>query len=162
MKKELKEGMGFICETLYEKKRIWQKLINAGYPMCDKINENDFKRWKHIFWSTHFDEWHMTNRLGDITHPLNESEFFDEWTPKAGEWVEVSTKEDPDNYSKRQYLCTIDGTHICVEGGGKITVAGQFFIWSHIRQIKPETMTVQEAQDKLRELTGNANLKIIS
>jgi hypothetical protein len=156
MKKELKEGMGFICETLEDKKRIWQKLTDAGYPMVYSW-ENALHENYSIMWSTDAHFGSVANHF--ITDPLNESDFFDEvenWTPKAGEWVEVSTKEDPDNYSKRQYLCTIDGFHLCVEAGGKITEVGQFFIWQHIRQIKPETMTLQEAQDRLKELTGKS------
>jgi hypothetical protein len=151
MKKELKEGMGFICETLEDKKRIWQKLTDAGYPMyCkweDALHENYGIRYdkQGLFGS-------VANHL--IPHPLNESDFFNDWTPKAGEWVEVSTKEDPDNYSKRQYLCTIDSVHLCVEGGASYTQTGYFFEWKHIRKIKPETMTLQE----VREALGKPNL----
>jgi hypothetical protein len=152
MKKELKEGMGFICETLEEKKRIWKKLIDAGYPM-----HFDFECASMIVFCIRFIHGAFESSYpNQITHPLNESDFFDEWTPKAGEWVEVSTKEDPDNYSKRQYLCTIDSVHLCVEGGASYTQTGYFFEWKHIRQIKPETMTLQE----VREALGKPNLVI--
>jgi len=156
MKKELKEGMGFICANPDDKKRIWQKLTDAGYEMYDKIDEDELKRWKHIFWSTNFDEWHMTNDEDAVTHPLNESDFFDDWTPKAGEWVEVSKEEDPENYSKRQYLCSIDGVHLCVYNGEHFKLSAEFSEWKHIRQIKPETMTLQE----VREALGKPNLVI--
>jgi hypothetical protein len=151
MKKELKEGMGFICANLEEKKRIWQKLTDAGYEMCDKIGEDELKRWKHIFWSTGFDEWHMTNSLSHITDPLNESDFFDEWTPKAGEWVEV--RDNGNVWSKRQYLCTIDGKHLTVADGQSFQNYDVLMCWKHIRP-KPETMTLQE----VREALGKPNL----
>ncbi len=151
MEKELKDGQGFICETREDKKRIWKRLIEAGYPMYGDGNEDYFSNiyWKYI------------NKFVEcakscITDPLNESDFFNEWTPQAGEWVEVSTKEDPENYSKRQYLCIIDGVHLCVEGGASYTQTGYFFEWQHIRQIKPETMTLQE----VREALGKPNLVI--
>jgi hypothetical protein len=153
MKKELKEGMGFICETLEEKKRIWQKLTDAGYPMCGYGKDDYFS---NIYWQCTGANMFVECAKSLVTHPLNESDFFDEWTPKAGEWVEVSTKEDPDNYSKRQYLCTIDSVHLCVEGGASYTQTGYFFEWKHIRQIKPETMTLQE----VREALGKPNLVI--
>jgi hypothetical protein len=152
MKKELKEGMGFICETLEDKKRIWQKLTDAGYPMHFSYEEADINLLCIRFLRAAF----ASSYPDQITHPLNESDFFDEWTPQAGEWVEVSTKEDPDNYSKRQYLCTIDSVHLCVEGGASYTQTGYFFEWKHIRQIKPETMTLQE----VREALGKPNLVI--
>jgi hypothetical protein len=113
------------------------------------------RRFRDLFASTN-----AANTMNTITDPLNESDFFDEWTPQTGEWVEVSTKEDPENYSKRQYLCTIDGKHLCVDFGGSITSNNQFIVWQHIRQIKPETMTLQEAQDKLREVLNKPNLVI--
>jgi len=151
--KQVSEGQGFVCATIEDKKRIWQKLTDVGYPMYDK---GDDKAYPNIaFIDGDFTECHKSS----ITDPLNESDFFDEWTPQAGEWVEVSTKADPDNYSKRQYLCTIDGFHLCVDGGS-ITRGGYFFVWKHIRQIKPETMTLQEAQDKLREVLNKPNLVI--
>jgi hypothetical protein len=155
MEKKLKqviEGQGFVCETLEDKKRIWQKLTDAGYPMFlswEKSSENNLE----IMWI--YNEFCMAKK-GTITDPLNESEFFDDWTPQAGEWVEVSTKKDPDNYSKRQYLCTIDGEHLCVHNSSKYTEHSMFAIWQHIRQIKPETMTLQE----VREALGKPNLII--
>jgi len=173
MKKELKEGMGFICETLEDKERIWQKLTDAGYKVCAKIDEDELKRWKHIFWSTGFDEWHMTNSLSHITNPLNESEFFDEvelkgleyhlnqldfnelsneWIPKAGEWVEVSDMGTI--WHKRQFFCTIDRIHLTASGGDSHNLTSSFSEWKHIRQIKPETMTLQE----VREALGKPNL----
>jgi hypothetical protein len=156
MKKELKEGMGFICETLEDKKRIWQKLTDAGYPCWEGIKQGYLEKYKHIYFDLDEKEFHLTNSLSHITHPLNESDFFNDWTPKAGEWVEVSTKEDPDNYSKRQYLCTINGEHLCVDAGKSFLETAIYVPWPHIRQIKPETMTLQE----VREALGKPNLII--
>jgi hypothetical protein len=152
--KQVSEGQGFICATIEDKKRIWEKLTDAGYPMY--LDGDDDLYPNIAFIDEDFTECHKSS----ITDPLNESDFFYEWTPQAGEWVDVSTKEDPDNYSKRQYLCTIDSVHLCVEGGASYTQTGYFFEWKHIRQIKPETMTLQEAQDKLREVLGKPNLVI--
>jgi hypothetical protein len=170
MKKELKEGMGFVCATLDEKKRIWQKLIDSGYDVFHDAHQEPYihiRRFRDVFAST--------NAANTITDPLNESDFFDEvhsidcngeidsvnqtqpeWTPQAGEWVEVSTKVDPENYSKRQYLCTIDGKHLCVDAGKSFLETAIYFSWHHIRQIKPETMTLQE----VREALGKPNLVI--
>jgi hypothetical protein len=152
--KQVSEGQGFICATLEDKKRIWKRLTDEGYEMSDR--SKDFNEWENIHFSGFDNKWHMNKNTDIITDPLNESDFFDEWTPQAGQWVEVSTKEDPDNYSKRQYLCTIDGVHLCVEGGASYTQTGYFFEWQHIRQIKPETMTLQE----VREALGKPNLII--
>jgi hypothetical protein len=80
-------------------------------------------------------------------------ELKDEWTPQAGEWVEVS---DNDSWNERQYLCTIDGVHLCVSNGGDYKNNSVFTPWKHIRQIKPETMTLQE----VREALGKPNLII--
>jgi hypothetical protein len=145
MKKELKEGMGFICETLEDKKRIWQKLTDAGYEMYG----DDKHDKQHILFTY---DMFITNDY--ITHPLNESDFFDEWTPKAGEWVEVS--DNGDSWQKKQYLCTIEGVHLCVYGGEHFESCAEFSDYKHLRQIKPETMTLQE----VREALGKPNLVI--
>jgi hypothetical protein len=84
-----------------------------------------------------------------------EKKLKDEWTPKAGEWVEVS--DDGAWLDKpRQYLCTIDGFHLCIESGNSYKNNSVFTPWKHIRQIKPETMTL----DEVREALGKPNLII--
>jgi hypothetical protein len=149
MKKELKEGMGFICANLEEKKRIWQKLTDAGYKVCDKIDEDELKRWKHIFWSTGLGEFHLTNSLSHITDPLNESDFFDEWTPKAGDWVEVS--DDGKTWFPEPQVFVVKWNNLYYSTSG---VNNCLWPSNHIRQIKPETMTLQE----VREALGKPNL----
>jgi len=154
MKKKLKqvsEGQGFVCATLEEKKRIWKKLTDAGYPMhfdykdadikllCIRFTQGAFKSGSHNY----------------ITHPLNESDFFDEWTPQAGEWVYVWDEGAWLKYPRVFGVKYKDLYYYESE------ITGRLLPTTKIRQIKPETMTLQEAQDKLRELTGNANLKII-
>jgi len=155
MKKELKEGMGFICETLEDKKRIWEKLTDAGYKMFFEGNNNEFK---HIYW---VDEMWVETTSGNITHPLNEAEFFgeNEWTPKPGEWVEVS--DNKELWTKRQYLATVNRQYICVVDGRDIHNSSGFNTWLHIRQIELEIMTLQEAKKKLSELLDKPNLIII-
>jgi hypothetical protein len=158
MKKELKEGMGFICETLEDKKRIWQKLTDAGYPCWEGIKQGYLEKYKYIYFDLDEKEFHLINSLSHITDPLNESDFFDEWTPKPGEWVEVS--DNKELWTKRQYLATVNRQYICVVYGGDIHNSSGFNTWLHIRQIKPETITLEEAQDKLRELLNKPNLTI--
>jgi len=156
MEKKLKqviEGMGFICETLEEKKRIWKRLTEAGYPMVCK--------WEDALHGNYGIRYDKQGNFGSvanhlITDPLNESDFFDEWTPKAGEWVDVSDN-GIDWYSQpKQYLCAIDNVYLCVEGGESFKENNEFSKWQHIRQIKPETMTLQE----VREALGKPNLII--
>jgi hypothetical protein len=93
-----------------------------------------------------------------VTDPLNESDFFDDWTPQAGEWVEAF--HNGESRGNRQYLCTIDGNHLVVCDGEDYKTEYMFIGCDDIRQIKPETMTLQEAQDKLREVLGKPNLVI--
>jgi hypothetical protein len=81
-------------------------------------------------------------------------ELKDDWTPQAGEWVEVSDNDR--SWGERQYLCTIEGIHLCVDAGNDYTQDSIFTKWQHIRQIKPETMTLQE----VREALGKPNLII--
>jgi hypothetical protein len=150
MKKELKEGMGFICANLEDKKRIWQRLTDAGYPMrCDW--DDSYNGYKTIgFWRGEFSSFNSNF----VTDPLNESDFFDDWTPQAGEWV--YPWDDEISWNERQYLCTINGVHLCVSNGGEYKDNSVFITWKHIRQIKPETMTLQE----VREALGKPNLVI--
>jgi len=156
MKKEVKNRQGFICEDLEEKKRIWQKLTDAGYPMHSSYEDCD-KDYPHIVFSTIEFCGGFSENINEI---LNEAEFFGEteWTPKPGEWVESS--HDGHNEFKRQYLCTINGVHICVGYGDDIDGCDRFVKIKYIRQIKPETITLQEAQEKLRELLNKPNLTI--
>jgi hypothetical protein len=157
MKNKLKGlfiSQGFNCKDLDEKKRIWQKLTDAGYPMFHSPNYDD---WLNIV----FIDGRFCN-FGGVGEPLNESEFFgeNEWTPKAGEWVEVSL--DGVDWVKRQYLCTIDGIHFCVFNGEDYRLCAEFGEWKYIRQIPMETMTLKEAQEKLRELLNKPSLTIKS
>jgi hypothetical protein len=144
MKKELKEGMGFICETLEEKKRIWQKLTDAGYPM-----HFDFECASMIVFCIRFIHGAFESSYpNQITHPLNESDFFNDWTPKAGELVEASNcgidwrERIFMGIWKDTYYCFIEANYGCA------------WRYKHIRQIKPETMTLQE----VREALGKPNL----
>jgi hypothetical protein len=147
--KQVSEGQGFVCKDLDEKKRLWQKLTDAGYPMY-REEEHPFI---HIKWFV--DCFASTSVSKIITDPLNESDFFDDWTPQAGEWVEVC--DDGTWLDKpRQYLCTIDGVHLVVATGSDYENQTAFSPWKHIRQIKPETMTLQE----VREALGKPNLII--
>ena len=150
--KQVSEGQGFICANLEEKKRIWQKLTDAGYPMFQKPSVI----YKHIVWSEGvFVDYSFVEA---ITDPLNESDFFDEWTPQAGEWVEAF--HNGESRGNRQYLCTIDGNHLVVCDGYDYKTKCMFIGCDDIRQIKPETMTLQEAQNKLREVLNKPNLVI--
>jgi hypothetical protein len=153
MKREIKDGQGFICKDLEEKIRIWEKLIQHRYPIFADGND---PWYKHIVWyNGEFTETNQNN-----IQALNEAEFFgeNEWTPKAGEWVEVS--DNKELWTKRQYLATVNRQYICVVHGGDIHNSSGFNTWLHIRQIKPETITLQEDQEKLRELLNKPNLKI--
>jgi hypothetical protein len=149
MKKKLKqvsEGQGFVCATLEEKKRIWKKLTDAGYPMhfdykdadikllCIRFTQGAFKSGSHNY----------------ITHPLNESDFFDEWTPQAGEWVEVC--DDGKTWFKHDYKFIFEhkGVYYC-----ETSDIPNLLAWKYIRP-KPETMTLQE----VREAFGKPNLVI--
>jgi hypothetical protein len=150
--KTLERGMGFICETLEDKKRIWQKLTDAGYPMHFSYEDADINLLCIRFFHVAF----ASSDANQITDPLNESDFFDEWTPKAGDKVEVS--DDGKTWFPEPQVFVVKWNNLYYS-----TSKVNNYLWpsNHIRQIKPETMTLQEAQDKLRELTGNANLKII-
>jgi hypothetical protein len=142
--KQVSEGQGFVCANLEEKERLWQRLFDAGYPMFlswEKSSENNLE----IMWI--YNMFCMAKK-GTITDPLNESEFFDDWTPQAGEWVEALiynvweahvfvTYWDEKYWIKRNDVYQL---HPC----------------SKIRQIKPETMTLQE----VREVLGKPNLVI--
>jgi hypothetical protein len=153
MKREVKNGQGFVCATIEDKKRIWEKLIQHRYPMF--ANGND-PLYKHIEWDD--GEFVETNEKN--IEPLNEAEFFGEteWTPKPGEWVEASL--DGIDWVKRQYLCTIDGIHFCVFNGEDYRLCAEFGEWRYIRQIPMKKMTLKEAQEKLRELLNKPNLTI--
>jgi hypothetical protein len=109
------------------------------------IWEQSYKDGLEIAW---VDGVFCTGQKGTITHPLNESDFFDDWTPQAGEWVEALiynlweahvfvTYWDEKYWIKRNDVYQL---HPC----------------SQIRQIKPETMTLQE----VREALGKPNLVI--
>jgi hypothetical protein len=107
MKKEIKNGQGFICKDLNERTRIWYKLEDAGYPMFHKrsiIGIHSYLEYPHIFWQD--DVFCFCKNAVSI--PLNEDEFFgeNEWTPKPGEWVEVSDNREV--WVKRQYLATVN------------------------------------------------------
>jgi hypothetical protein len=183
--KKIKNGQGFVCKDLVERNRIWKKLEDAGYPMFHKrstIGIHSYLEYPHIVWQD--DVFCFCKNA--VSMPLNEDEFFyegstfgvdfantdsvdsiayathdmkNEWKPKPGEWVEVSL--DGIDWDKRQYLCTIDGFHLCVYAGEVYNLCSEFGEWAHIRQIPLETMTRQEAQEKLSELLGKPNLIII-
>ena len=158
--KEIKNGQGFNCKDLSERTRIWKKLEDADYPMfhkCSTIGIHSYLEYPHIVWQ---DDYFCFGKNA-VSMPLKESEFFGEieWTPKPGEWVEVSV--DSIDWDKRQYLCTIDGIHLCVYAGEVYNLCSEFGEWAHIRQIPLETMTRQEAQEKLSELLNKPNLIII-
>ena len=144
--KQVSEGQGFICETLEDKKRIWQKLTDAGYEMVEKW-ENCAQETMGIKWfETHFG----SIKSEYITHPLNESNFFDEWTPQAGEWVEVC--DDGKTWFKHDYKFIFEhkGVYYC-----ETSDIPNLLAWKYIRP-KPETMTLQE----VREALGKPNLVI--
>jgi len=147
MKKELKqviEGQGFICKDLEEKERIWKRLTDEGYPMV-----GDFKLSNESYLCIEFVNGEFLGSCS-VTHPLNESDFFDEWTPQAGELVEASNcgidwrERIFMGIWKDTYYCFIEANYGCA------------WRYKHIRQIKPETMTLQE----VREALGKPNLII--
>jgi len=146
MEKKLKqviEGQGFICETLEEKKRIWQKLTDAGYRMTTTWEDCA----KEVFGIKWFGGTFGSIECEYITDPLNESDFFDEWTPKAGEWVEAKVVS---RFEEATFISNwMNGFAVELEDGR---------LWKslEIRQIKPETMTLQE----VREALGKPNLII--
>ena len=157
--KEIKNGQGFNCKDLSERTRIWKKLEDADYPMfhkCSTIGIHSYLEYPHIVWQ---DDYFCFGKNA-VSMPLNEAEFFgeNEWTPKPGEWVEASL--DGIDWDKRQYLCTIDGIHLCVGYGEDIVGCDRFVKIKYIRQIPLETMTRQEAQEKLSELLNKPNLII--
>jgi hypothetical protein len=153
MKREIKDGQGFICKDLEEKKRIWEKLIQHRYPMFADGND---PRYKHIVW----DDGQFAEANRSITYPLNEAEFFgeNEWTPKAGEWVEVS--QNGKDWGESIFLFTLGRFHMVSLSPLDYGKSGNFTPVNHIRQIQPETMTLQQAQEKLRELLNKPNLII--
>jgi hypothetical protein len=144
MKKELKEGMGFICETLEDKKRIWQKLTDAGYPMYCEYEDSDESFICVLFDNHKF----MGSEIQHVTHPLNESDFFDEWTPKAGEMITVSGTGF--HKQQRKFVVKHNNLYFCE----KENQPSELFGWAYAEQIKPETMTLQE----VREALGKPNL----
>ena len=146
MKKELKEGMGFICANLGEKERIWQRLTDAGYPMTTTWEDCD----KGVLGIKWFETKFGSSESEYITDPLNESEFFDEWTPKAGDWVEVW---DENKWYPRVFVCEWRRNFYYESG-----IDGRLVPTNQIRQIKPDTRTLQKAPDKLREVLGKPNL----
>jgi hypothetical protein len=142
--KQVSEGQGFVCATIEEKKRIWQKLTDAGYRMYFEFEQSNMD----IFCIKCIYDGFASCNPNDITDPLNESDFFDDWTPQTGEWVEALiynlwephvfvTYWDEKYWIKRNDVYQL---HPC----------------SQIRQIKPETMTLQE----VREALGKPNLVI--
>jgi hypothetical protein len=156
MKKELKqvsEGQGFVCANLEEKKRIWQKLTDAGYPMVSEFELSN----KSYLCIEYINGRFMGSTL--ITDPLNESEFFDDWTPQAGEWVDTRIKDHHD-VRLRQFCFEKDGLYYVVLDGYELPKDTRQSVslgcYDKIRQIKPETMTLQE----VREALGKPNLII--
>jgi hypothetical protein len=153
MKKEVKNGQGFNCKNLVERSRIWKKLEDAGYPMFHKrstIGIHSYIDYPHIV----YEHKYFCFCKNAISIPLNEAEFFGEteWTPKPGEWVEALiynvwephvfvTYWDEKYWIKRNDIYKL---HPCCK----------------IRQIKPETMTLKEAQENLRELLNKPDLTI--
>jgi hypothetical protein len=77
-------------------------------------------------------------------------ELKDDWTPQAGEWVLVSN--DNVVWDKRLFVCVWKDKYRCEALGS----TDYIIAWQHIRQIKPETMTLQEVRDAL----GKPNLVI--
>jgi hypothetical protein len=159
MKKEVKNGQGFNCKDLNERNKIWKKLEDAGYTMFHKrstIGIHSYLEYLNIVWKDDY----FCFCKNAVSTPLNESEFFgeSEWTPKPGEWVEVS--DDGKKWYRRQFFCTIDKLHLTASGEYSHSQTSTFTEWQHIRQIKPKTMTLKEAQEKLRELLNKPNLII--
>ena len=143
MKKEVKNDEGFNCKNQEDKKRIWKRLTDDGYPMF-------FKPELDYYLTIVFIDGKFCN-FGEVNGVINESEFFGEveWTPKAGEWVEVS--DNRKFWAKRQYLATVNKQYICVVEEGKINGSSSFNTWLHIRQIPPiPEMTIAEAEQKFK------------
>jgi hypothetical protein len=147
--KKVSEGQGFICATIEEKKRIWQKLTDAGYPINPCFNNLAGKNIEVVL----SDNKKVLTFMGsnDIPkHPLNESDFFDEWTPQAGDKVEV--------WDEGVWYCV---PRIFVVKWKDLyyyesQIDGRLVPTTKIRQINPETMTLQE----VREALGKPNLII--
>jgi hypothetical protein len=147
MKNKLKRiftNQGFNCQNIEDKKRIWEKLTDAGYSMC-------YKPQYHYYMTIVFIDGQFCN-FGTVGESLNESEFFDEteWTPKPGEWVEVSN--DGIKWGgKRQYLCSIDDVHLCVRFGETYKEKDRYNTWLHIRQVPTiQEMTIAEAEQRFK------------
>jgi hypothetical protein len=109
----------------------------------EKVHQEPFihiRRFRDVFAST--------NAASTITHHLNESDFFDEWTPTVGEYVEVS--DDGKNWYKNDYKLVFEhkGVYYC-----ETSDIPNLLHWKYIRP-KPETMTLQE----VREALGKPNL----
>jgi hypothetical protein len=140
--KQVSEGQGFVCKDLKEKKRIWKRLTDAGYRMV-----SEFELSNKTYLCIEFTNGEFLGS-SSITDPLNESDFFDDWTPQAGEWVEA-------------LVYNLWGAHVFVTYWDekywiKRNDVYQLHPCSYIRQIKPETMTLQE----VREALGKPNLII--
>jgi hypothetical protein len=151
MLREVKEGQGFICKDLEEKKRIWQKLGDAGYPMFQSFEIQDYSYldYPHIVY--HNDYFCFCKNA--VSMPLNEAEFFgeNEWTPKAGDKVLVYENK----WYPRVFVCEWKGNFYY-----ESEISGRLLSTTRIRQIQPDRMTRQEAQEKLRELLNKPNLII--
>ena len=162
MLKEVKEGQWFRCQTKEERNRIREKLKLHAYPVfAGEDLEEDFGRYPHIVFDEQGEFVFCSAKFKGLTGTIDEIEFFgeNEWTPKAGEWVEISNNERI--WIKRQYLCTINGIHLCVFNDEDYNLCSEFGEWAYIRQIPLETMTRQEAQEKLSELLNKPNLIIV-
>jgi hypothetical protein len=83
-----------------------------------------------------------------------EKELKYEWIPKAGEWVDVS--DDEITWFKHDYKFIFEhkGVYYC-----ETSDIPNLLAWKYIRA-KHETMTLDEAQDKLREVLNKPNLII--
>ena len=144
--KQVSEGQGFVCATIEEKKRIWQKLTDAGYRMYFEFEQSNMD----IFCIKCIYDGFASCNPNDITDPLNESDFFDDWTPQAGEWVDVS--DDEITWFKHDYKFIFEhkGVYYC-----ETSDIPNLLAWKYIRP-KHETMTL----DEVREALGKPNLVI--
>jgi hypothetical protein len=142
MKKEIKNGQGFICKDLEEKKRIWEKLIQHRYPM---FADGNAPWYKHIVWED--GEFVETNQKN--IQPLNEAEFFgeNEWTPKPGELVEVSDNGIIFDSKPRVFACEYKNRFYCE----KLANDSELRYHTYIRKHKPETMTLDEVRKALNK-----------
>ena len=142
--KQVSEGQGFVCKDRKEKERLWQKLTDAGYPMYCSFNESS---GQHILFDRDLE---FLGSYEPPRHPLNESDFFDEWIPKAGEWVDVS--DDEITWFKHDYKFIFEhkGVYYC-----ETSDIPNLLAWKYIRQ-STETKTLQEVRDAL----GKPNLII--